>query len=372
MYSPRHARPSCLPLRAAVTTSLTAVLLPIALAAPALAAEPSASPAGTTSPEGSTSSAPVEDERATTTMRISADPIAADGHSRIGVRLLADGQYVPRETVVVQKATDAGWVEIGRLTTDGNGLGVGRLPFSGDTRVRATSAGNLDRTSGVSPEAVVRKRLATTMRISAGTTASDGKARIGVRVLDSTGAPVVGEYVAIEAKRTDGTWGYIGRAMTDGGGHALAHLPFDRDTRIRSGYSGNARTLGARSPEAVVNYATLGERAVQIASQQAGKPYRYGATGPSSFDCSGFTTYIYKTRLGKSIPRTSAQQEAAIPRVAQSAKRPGDLLFFRTGGRVSHVGVYAGSGKMWAAPTSGDRVKLQAIYTSSYTVGRVG
>ena len=370
MYSPRHARPSCLPLRAAVTTSLTAVLLPIALAAPALATE-STAPTTATSPEG-TAPAAVEDERASTTMRISADPIASDGSSRIGVRLLADGQYVPHETVVVEKATDAGWTQIGRLTTDGNGLGVARLPFSGDTKVRATYAGDLSRTSGVSPEAMVRKRLATTMRISAGTTASDGRARIGVRVLDSTGAPVVGEYVAIEAKRTDGTWAYIGRAMTDGGGHALTHLPFNRDTRIRSGYSGNARTLGARSPEAVVNHATLGERAVQIAAQQQGKPYQYGSTGPNSFDCSGFTTYIYKTRLGRSIPRTSAQQEASLPRVAQSAKRPGDLLFFRSGGRVSHVGVYAGSGKMWAAPTTGDRVKLQAIYTSSYTVGRVG
>lgn len=371
MYSPRHARPSCLPLRAAVTTSLTAVLLPIALAAPALATESTANPTATTSPEGSPA-APVEDERATTTMRISADPIASDGTSRIGVRLLADGQYNPHQTVAVEKATDAGWTEIGRLTTDGNGLAVGRLPFSGDARVRATYAGDLSRSSGVSPEAVVRKKLATTMRISAGSTASDGKARIGVRVLDATGAPVVGEYVAIEAKRTDGTWAYIGRQVTDGGGHALIYLPFNRDTRIRSGYSGNARTFGARSPEAIVKHTTLGERAVQIASQQQGKPYQYGSTGPNSFDCSGFTTYIYKTRLGRSIPRTSAQQEASLPRVAQSAKRPGDLLFFRSGGRVSHVGVYAGSGRMWAAPTTGDRVKLQSIYSSSYTVGRVG
>ena len=80
---------------------------------------------------------------------------------------------------------------------------------------------------------------------------------------------------------------------------------------------------------------------------------------------------LYKTRLGRSIPRTSADQAAALPQVAQSAKQPGDLLFFRTGGRVTHVGVYAGGNSMWAAPTTGDRVKLQSIYTSSYTVGRV-
>ena len=117
---------------------------------------------------------------------------------------------------------------------------------------------------------------------------------------------------------------------------------------------------------------TLGQRAVQIAAQQAGKPYSYGSTGPNSFDCSGFTTYIYKTRLGRSIPRTSAQQAAELPRVAQSAKRPGDLLFFRSGGRVSHVAVYAGNGQMWDAPTTGNVVRKRAIYSSSYTVARVG
>jgi cell wall-associated NlpC family hydrolase len=57
--------------------------------------------------------------------------------------------------------------------------------------------------------------------------------------------------------------------------------------------------------------------------------------------------------------------------VAVSAKQPGDLLFFRSGSRVTHVGIYAGGGKMWAAPTRGDRVKLQSIYSSRYSVGRV-
>ena len=371
MYKPRHARPSCLPARAAASTGLMAVLLPIAMAAPALAqeADPTASPTATAT--ATASPAATQDSRKTTTMRISSDAVDAEGRSRIGVRLLADGQYVAGSEVAVERATDSGWAPIARLTTDANGLAVGRLALAPGDRVRATSVGDTTRTSGVSPEIAVPRRTPTTMRISASEVGADGKARVGVRVLTSDGAPIAGEYVAIEVLMGDGSWKYIGRLLTDGGGHALGRLPFGRDSRIRAGYSGNATSLGAKSPEAVVKFNTLGQRAVQIASEQAGKPYRYGSTGPGSFDCSGFTTYIYKTRLGKSIPRTSSQQAAALPRVAQSAKRPGDLLFFRSGGRVSHVAVYAGGGQMWDAPTSGNVVRKRAIYTSSYTVARV-
>jgi cell wall-associated NlpC family hydrolase len=176
-------------------------------------------------------------------------------------------------------------------------------------------------------------------------------------------------------------WVEVRRLRTDGAGLAVGQVPFTgrtcRARRVRGHRDarrldqpdrhGAAARRRAGSPSA----RRSARSAVQLASQQAGKPYRYGSTGPSAFDCSGFTTYIYGTRLGKKLPRTSAAQAAALPKVAPAAKQPGDLLFFRTRGRVSHVGIYAGGGKMWAAPTTGDRVKLQSIYSKSYSVGRV-
>jgi cell wall-associated NlpC family hydrolase len=370
MYSPRHARPSCLPVRAAVGTSLTAVLLPIALAAPALAQE-SATPTVTTSSSPEGSPAPSADPRQQTTMRISATQVGSDGRSSVGVRLLAgeDDKAVPDASVDVQALRDGTWTSIATLSTNAQGLAVGSLPFSESTRIRAVHMGSATRTAGSSPETVVVRKQVTTMRISATQAGADGRARIGVRLL-ADGRAVRNGYIKLEAKTGSG-WSYIGRLLSNGEGLGTGSLPFDRDTRIRASYAGSSTRTAGATPEIVVKANSLGQRAVQIAAQQQGKPYRYGSTGPSSFDCSGFTTYIYKTRLGKNIPRTSAQQEAALPRVAQSAKRPGDLLFFRSGGRVSHVGVYAGGGKMWAAPTTGDRVKLQAIYSSRYTVGRV-
>lgn len=370
MYSPRHARPSCVPVRAAVGSTLTAVLLPIALAAPALAEE-AVAPA--TSSTSDTATVGMQDPvRQSTTMRISATTVGADGHSKIGVRLLSgdDDVAVPDATVDVEALQGDTWTSIAQLTTDAQGLAVGSLPFSSSTRIRATYAGSLTRSHGASPEITVVRKAVVTMRISATQTGADGRSRIGVRLLADNRA-VQNGYIRLE-RRTGTGWEYIGRLLSNAEGLGQGSLPFSQDTRIRATYAGSSTRTAGASPEVVVKAMTLGQKAVQIASEQAGKPYRYGSTGPNSFDCSGFTTYIYKTRLGRDIPRTSAQQEAALPRVSQSAKRPGDLLFFRSGGRVSHVGVYAGGGKMWAAPTTGDRVKLQSIYSSSYSVGRVG
>ncbi|WP_198543109.1 NlpC/P60 family protein, partial [Pseudofrankia sp. BMG5.36] len=115
---------------------------------------------------------------------------------------------------------------------------------------------------------------------------------------------------------------------------------------------------------------TIGEKAVYLASLQAGKPYVWGATGPNAFDCSGFAQYIYK-QLGRYLPRTAQQQYNATIHVPQSAKQPGDLIFFGTPDNITHMGIYAGNGYMWAAPQSGDVVKYEPIYTSRYYVGRV-
>jgi cell wall-associated NlpC family hydrolase len=113
---------------------------------------------------------------------------------------------------------------------------------------------------------------------------------------------------------------------------------------------------------------SIGQRIVDKAAAEKGKPYAYGATGPNSFDCSGLTQYVYK-QVGVKLPRSSQAQSDAVKHVSNSSKKPGDLLFFG-GSNVHHVAIYAGGNKMWTAPDTGDVVKLQNIYTSDYTVGR--
>ncbi|HET7799989.1 MAG TPA: C40 family peptidase [Humibacillus xanthopallidus] len=117
--------------------------------------------------------------------------------------------------------------------------------------------------------------------------------------------------------------------------------------------------------------ATFGLQATRIAAAQKGDPYRWGASGPSAFDCSGLVYYVYKKRLGKNLPRTASAQRLATVRIAKSSIRPGDLVFFTSYGRVYHVGVYAGGNKVWHAPRPGQRVQLSTIWTRAWVAGRV-
>jgi cell wall-associated NlpC family hydrolase len=85
---------------------------------------------------------------------------------------------------------------------------------------------------------------------------------------------------------------------------------------------------------------------VVLARQQIGRRYVFGGTSPSGFDCSGFTQYLGRA-FGLNLPRTAAQQARVgeeIPRDV-SRLRPGDLLTFGRGGRVTHIGVYVGNGR---------------------------
>ncbi|MBT2529679.1 C40 family peptidase [Streptomyces sp. ISL-99] len=111
-------------------------------------------------------------------------------------------------------------------------------------------------------------------------------------------------------------------------------------------------------------------KALNVAASKKGAPYRYGAAGPSRFDCSGLTLYSYK-KVGKSLPRTAQAQYNKTRHISASSRQRGDLVFFHSGRSVYHVGIYAGSGKIWHSPKSGSVVKLEKIWSKSVWYGRV-
>ncbi len=98
--------------------------------------------------------------------------------------------------------------------------------------------------------------------------------------------------------------------------------------------------------------------AVRTALSMLGRPYRYGGTGPSGFDCSGLVVYSYGKAGLSGLPRTAAGLEGVARPVALEQLRPGDLLFFRLSGpKTQHVGMYVGDREFVHAPSSGGRVE---------------
>ncbi len=118
--------------------------------------------------------------------------------------------------------------------------------------------------------------------------------------------------------------------------------------------------------------ATLGQRAAAEAARHQGKAYQWGAVGPTRFDCSGFTLYVFK-RLGRSLPHSSAAQYNApgVRHVSRASLAVGDLVFTIRTGRIRHVGIYAGSNMMWASTQSGDVVRKQSLNNRQLVFGRV-
>jgi peptidoglycan DL-endopeptidase CwlO len=106
------------------------------------------------------------------------------------------------------------------------------------------------------------------------------------------------------------------------------------------------------------------DQAIRFAKQQLGEPYRWGATGPGSWDCSGLTMKAWAS-AGKYLPHYSvAQYDAGTP-ISVADLRRGDLVFWSSNGRPSgihHVAMYIGNGQIIHAPRTGRPVEIDSMY----------
>mgnify|MGYP002618123780 CR=1 FL=1 len=137
---------------------------------------------------------------------------------------------------------------------------------------------------------------------------------------------------------------------------------------ISADYLVTASSGTAISPSntaASVSISAKRQSVLNYAAQFLGVPYVYGGSTPSGFDCSGFTSYVFKNTVG-SIPRVAQAQYDATTRVSRDDLLPGDLVFFGSStSSISHVGIYVGSNQFIHAPSTGDVVKYSSL-TGSY------
>lgn len=118
-----------------------------------------------------------------------------------------------------------------------------------------------------------------------------------------------------------------------------------------------------------------GQEIADYALQFVGYPYVYGGSSPSGFDCSGFTSYVYR-QFGYSLNRSAASQLSNGTPVSMSELQPGDLVLFKKSGTgskaASHVGIYIGNNQFVHASTSTVGVIVSSLSEAYYTTGFVG
>jgi cell wall-associated NlpC family hydrolase len=100
------------------------------------------------------------------------------------------------------------------------------------------------------------------------------------------------------------------------------------------------------------------QKVLDYACAQLGDPYRWGADGPDSFDCSGLTQRAW-AQAGVSLPHNAEMQARYGRRVKAADLQPGDLVFYHS--PISHVGIYVGNKLMLHAPRTGEVVKIAAV-----------
>jgi cell wall-associated NlpC family hydrolase len=114
----------------------------------------------------------------------------------------------------------------------------------------------------------------------------------------------------------------------------------------------------------------------EVANSKLGSRYVWAASGPDTFDCSGFTRYVYKAGAGIELPHSSRSQSGLGTAVSKDELILGDLVFFHTGGssRINHVGMYIGKGNFIHASSAKANVMVsnlsEGYYQKTYVCGR--
>jgi cell wall-associated NlpC family hydrolase len=211
---------------------------------------------------------------------------------------------------------------------------------------------------------VVRQdTFAHTLRIT-GWAADPARPRAALRVAILVDGVFVRSVVADEpspdADRKFGLLGAHGYAVT------LTKLPWASTVTARSRGADAAGPLYTLATHAVTHYyPTPGERIVYVAKQYVGNRYVEGGASPSGFDCSGYTMFVYEQAAVRRLTHNAEAQRQATRRLTRAHARPGDLVFYMSGGGAYHVAVYAGHGWQYAAATVRDGVRYQPVWSSN-------
>ena len=181
----------------------------------------------------------------------------------------------------------------------------------------------------------------------------------------------ISQNTAVEVISDEGGWAKV--KVNGKEGYIASNLLSDKKTEVTTSSRGSNETRKPNT-ENKTTTSTPGKGAtvVETAKKYIGYSYKYGASGPTSFDCSGFTSYIFKLH-GVSLSRTAKQQYGNGTAVSRSDLQPGDLIMFGPSvSGINHVGIYIGGGQIVHAANPSRGVTIDTINSGYYNNNYVG
>ena len=155
-------------------------------------------------------------------------------------------------------------------------------------------------------------------------------------------------------------------------GYIASNLLSDKKTQETVTSRGSTTTRKKEEKAETTTTPGKGSTVVETAKKYIGYKYVYGASGPNSFDCSGFTSYIFKLH-GVSLNRTAKGQYSNGTAVSRSNLQPGDLIMFGpSASKINHVGIYIGGGSIVHAANPSRGVTIDTINSGYYNNNYVG
>jgi cell wall-associated NlpC family hydrolase len=191
----------------------------------------------------------------------------------------------------------------------------------------------------------------------------------------ATGKAVTSGYVRLQAWRNHAWRTWQTRKLAKSGAVTFTSSPH-MTGGYRAQFTGASGVKAANSKSITVTVraraaSSSGAKVLAEAKRHTGALYKFAAAGPTRFDCSGFTMYVYRKAAHKSLPHKANSQQRYGKAVSKSKKQIGDLIVFRSGSYGYHVGIYAGGGYMYDSPHTGARVGKHKIWSNSYVVRRL-
>ena len=181
----------------------------------------------------------------------------------------------------------------------------------------------------------------------------------------------ISQNTAVEVISDEGGWAKV--KVNGKEGYIASNLLSDKKTEVTTSSRGSNETRKSNGEnKATTSVPGKGATVVETAKKYIGYSYKYGATGPTSFDCSGFTSYIFKLH-GVSLSRTAKAQYSNGTAVSRSNLQPGDLVMFGPSEKkINHVGIYIGGGQIVHAANPSRGVTIDTINSGYYNDNYVG